>query len=149
MMAGARNYLRNRSIIYGKSKREINFSELLVALVILGGIYWSVVGATRLWGSFFGEREGIIKYDDCRAIVTLQPDTLQKYYRTFTCGYNRTKSGKIMSGECVRIVNDKSFFSSSHTCATAYVYEKEQEGNCTDPARPYLTYDDMCSTVPQ
>lgn len=100
-------------------------------------------------GKFFWEREGMVKYDDCRQVITLAPDTWQRYFHTFTCSYLKTKSGKIMRGECVRIENDKSLLSSSHTCATAYVYEKKQEGSCTDPAHPYLTYDDMCSTVPQ
>lgn len=39
-------------------KEKISFSQLLVALVILGGIYWSVVGVVRLWGSFFGKGKG-------------------------------------------------------------------------------------------
>ena len=103
--------------------------------------------ALVVWGGeklFFGEREGVVKYDDCRQIITLPSDTLQKYYKTFTCTYSKTKSGKIMGGECVHIENEGSLFTSSHACSEAYVYQRKSEENCTDPKAPYLGYDDMC-----
>lgn len=94
----------------------------------------------------FGEREGITKYDDCREIVTLQPDTPQRFYKTFTCSYIKTASGKVIRGVCVHVVNDSGMFSSAHTCATAYVYVKSQDPVCNDRKFPYLGYDDMCHT---
>ncbi|MBU6415420.1 hypothetical protein KGQ34_04260 [Patescibacteria group bacterium] len=116
-------------------------------LIMISFVFWGIHG---LLG--WGEREGVVKYDDCREVVTLTPDTWQKLYHTFSCTYSRkTKSGRSMGGgECVRIENDSSLFSTSHTCATAYVYEKDPSGGvCTDPTHPYLTYDDTCSADPQ
>lgn len=117
----------------------------IIVLVIFGLVVWGILS---LFGFSFGiENEGIVKYDDCRQIITLKNGDWQTYTKKFTCIYVKTKSGTVMSGECVHIVNDGSFFGGSHTCATAYVYEKKQGGNCTDPTHPYLTYDDMCSTI--
>ena len=99
--------------------------------------------------NFHNTSEGTVKYDDCRQVIQLQPNDWHTYFGTFTGITEKTKAGKVMSGEFVRIKNDNSFLGSSHTCATAYVYEKKQEGNCTDPVYPYLGYDDQCYTTPQ
>jgi hypothetical protein len=71
---------------------------------------------------FFGEREGTVKYEDCREVITLQPDTLQAFFKSFTCSYRKAKGGTIMQGLCVHADSDSTLFSSSHACATAYVY---------------------------
>jgi hypothetical protein len=117
---------------------------ILVVIVLIG---WGILS---LFGVSFGvENEGTVKYDDCRQIITIQDHSWQTYIKQFTCNYIKTKSRLIMSGECVHINTDSSLFSSSHTCATAYVYEKKQEGNCTVAPNLYLGYDDMCYTTPQ
>ena len=114
---------------------------LIGAVLVVGAIIW---GIYSLFG--WGEREGVVKFDDCRQMVTLKPDTLQKYFKSFTCMYRRTESERIMSGECVHVDTAGTLFSSSNECDIAYIYEKEQEGSCTDPKYPYLGYDDMCHT---
>lgn len=113
----------------------------IIILAIIGLILFGFFGI-----SFGIENEGTVKYDDCRQEITLNDGDWQTYTKKFTCTYKKTKSGAMMGGECVHIVNDSSLFSSSHTCATAYVYEKKQEDICTDPIYPYLTYDDKCSS---
>jgi hypothetical protein len=106
-----------------------------------------------IWGGssiFFGEREGFIKYEDCREVIRLQPDTLQKYYKTFTCSYRKTKSGKHMGGVCVHVDSAGTLFSASNACTSAYVYQAEsQNEGCKQPAYPYLGYDDQCHKEPQ
>jgi hypothetical protein len=119
------------------------------------GIVWLVIVALAIWGGtayFGGEREGTVKIDDCREMIELKPDTLRKYYETFTCSYNHTESGIERSAVCTRIDTDSTLFSASHACATAYVYErhlKKNGGGCRDPALPYLGYDDRCYADPQ
>ena len=118
---------------------------VILAIVVLVG--WGVLS---LFGISFGvENEGTVSYGDCRQTITIQDHSWKTYLYQFTCNYAKTKSGKIMSGECVHIINDSALFSSSHTCATAYVYEKNQSGGCTNAPNLYLGYDDMCYTTPQ
>ena len=88
---------------------------------------------------FGGEREGEVKYNDCREVVRLKDDAIQKYYRTFTCSYLRTVNGKIMGGECVSI--DTPLFGSG--CSMAYVYEKKPELHCWPHST--LNYDEKCT----
>jgi hypothetical protein len=115
----------------------------LVTIVVIGLILWGISAL------FFGEREGTVNVSDCRETISLQPDTFQKYYKTFTCTTQKTKSGLLMRGVCIHVDTDGSIFSSSHSCAVAYVYEKKQEGHCTDPKFPYLGEDDKCYSWPQ
>ena len=112
-------------------------------LIAIGLIVW---GITALIG---GESEGYVKYDDCRQTITLASNNWQKYYEKFTCTYQKTQSGKIMSGECVHIDNAGTLFSASNACVTAYVYEKTQDKVCTNSSNPYLGYNDMCYSQPQ
>jgi hypothetical protein len=117
-------------------------------ILYLVGFVLVVLFISWIFGfNFHGTSEGTVSYSDCRETITLEPNNWHTYFGTFIGTTLKTKSGKTMGGEFVRIVNDKSFLGNSHTCATAYVYEKKQEGNCTDPTYPYLTYDDMCSTT--
>lgn len=124
-------------------KTGVDFSSV-VAVVVIILVFWGIY-------SFFGwgEREGVVKYDDCRQIIALAPNTYQKYYKTFTCMYRRTGAGKIMGGECVHIDFINSWLTHSSECETAYVYEKKQEGGCTNPNFPFLGYDDKCHIIPQ
>jgi hypothetical protein len=73
-----------------------------------------------------GADEGTVEFDDCRTIITLPTDTLQKYYKTFTCVYARRASGKIVSATCVHVDIDAGLLSGSGKCKTAYVYTSDQ-----------------------
>ena len=99
-----------------------------------------------LWWLFSdnGERDGHVRYDDCREVVTLSPDSYQHFLKPFTCVTVKTGKGKVMGGSCVHIDYDGSFFSGSHGCKVAYIYEKKQDDLCRDPKYPHLGYDDMC-----
>lgn len=114
--------------------------EGIWGLIAIGAVLWGISAIS------FGEREGIVKSSDCRETVTLESDTLKKYYKTFTCSYQKTKGGKIMSGECIHIENPSSIFSSSNECSVAYVYYRKQDGICIDKKFPYLGRDDKCYT---
>jgi hypothetical protein len=117
-------------------------SDILIFLAVL-----ALLACIVLWlfgFNYHSTSEGSVKYDDCRVVVNLQPDDWQTYFGTFT-GYTlKTKSGRIMGGEFVRIENDGSFFGGGHTCAKAYVYQKKQDDVCTGSQYPRLGYDDMC-----
>lgn len=115
----------------------------LGSLVVIALVVWGILS---LFGfNYHGTSEGTVKYDDCREIIYLQPDDWQTYFGTFT-GYSiKTNSGKVMGGQFVRIENDSSLFVSGSTCARAYIYTKQQDNVCTDPAYPYLTYNDRCA----
>jgi hypothetical protein len=131
-----------------KENKVISFGTAIIVFILIA-IVWSILsGIASFWKSS-REQEGVVKYDDCRQIITIQDGSWQTYYHKFTCSYIKTKSGAIMSGECVRVENDSSLFSSSHTCSTAYVYEKKINNPCTVAPNIYLGYDDMCYTTPQ
>ncbi len=119
----------------------------ILVFVFIGLAIWGGIGFARAF--LGGESEGIVKYGDCRQIITIQEDSWEKYFKQFACTYRKTKSGETMGGECVHTDNDSSLFSSSHTCATAYVYEKKQADVCTVAPNLYLGYDDMCYTTKQ
>lgn len=87
------------------------------------------------------ERTGIVTYDDCRTVVDLKEDNVQKYYKTFTCDYQKTKSGTVMDATCVRV--ELGGFRDSGNCNTAFVYYRSPEVSCS-VEYPYLGYDDMC-----
>lgn len=116
----------------------------LEGLIYLGILFLVGWGIGSIFGVSFGvENEGTVTYDDCRQTITIKDKSWKTYVNQFTCSYQKTESGKIMSGECVHIVNDRSLFSSSHTCATAYVYEKKSEIKCSKDYS-YLGYDGKC-----
>lgn len=114
--------------------------EFIGGLIGIGVVLWGVSAV------FFGEREGIVKTSDCRETVTLQSDTLQKYYKTFTCSNEKTNKGTIMRGVCTHVDTPGSIFSSSNDCSVAYVYERKQDTVCADKKFPYLGRDDLCHT---
>lgn len=121
---------------------------LVVVVLVVLGVAW-------LFGFNFGiTNDGTVTYSDCRQVITLKEGDWQTYFHSFTCDIRKTNSGAVMGGECVSVENDHSLFSSSHTCATAYVYEVNPSTACKDNTKdgisyPYLGYDDMCYTVPQ
>src|SRR5687767_611996 len=69
---------------------------------------------------FFGEREGVVKVEDCRTTVKLNG---KPWLRPFTCNHRRSKSNKLLYGFCAAVDTNGS------VCDTAYVYEKEPEVN--------------------
>jgi len=137
--AGSPQLKKTERNFYQRGEGEAGCLAIIVLAVC--GLAWAASGI------FFGEREGSVKFDDCREVIRLQPDTLQKFYKTFTCSSSKTKSGGIISEQCVHIDNDSTLFSSSHSCATAYVYTRHDEG-CTNLKYPYLHYDDKCYSEP-
>lgn len=124
-------------------------TQSIIALLILGLI---IAGILWIFGFNFGVvNEGVVTYDDCRQIITIKSDSLQRYFHSFTCNTYKTESGAVMGGVCVSIKNDGW---GGHTCATAYVYEMESPTICKDVVKdrisyPYLGYDDQCHTTPQ
>jgi hypothetical protein len=115
--------------------------EALGVLFVIGLIVW---GVTAFLG---GEREGEVKYNDCREIIRLPSDTWEVLYKKFTCSYSKTISGHMISGECVHIDKPWSLFGGSDACDTAYVYQKKQDDVCPKDY-PYLQYNDKCSQSP-
>jgi hypothetical protein len=111
-------------------------------LLILGIVGLTVWGISAVIG---GEREGFVQFSDCREEVTLSSDTLQKYYKKFTCSYVRSEGGNLMGGTCVHVDLAGGLFSDGGECTRAYVYEKKPEVTCR-PEFPYLGYDDKCYT---
>jgi hypothetical protein len=87
---------------------------------------------------FFPEREGVVKYEDCREIVTTKPDAFDTLFHQFTCSTQKTLSGKVMRGTCVRVET-----TSDGKCLAAYVYQKATEGRCP-VAQPFFGADDKC-----
>lgn len=132
----------------------------IISLAVFAFLGWGILS---FFGVSFGvENEGTVTYNDCRQVIKIQDKSWQTYAMKFTCSYSKTQSGKMMSGECVHISNDSSFLGNSHTCATAYVYEKQQDLSCKNSTKgelsypykngfqyPYLGYNDKCYTVPQ
>lgn len=123
---------------------------LIGSIVPLGVLALVIWGIGSIFGVSFGiENEGVVKYDDCRTTVTLQSNSWERYFKKFTCEYDKTQSGKIISGVCVHTDNDSSLLATSSTCSTAYIYELKQDpAVCTDPKYPFLRYDDKCWTSP-
>src|SRR5690348_4889351 len=107
--------------------------------IIIVVIPLCAIGALLWWTGFLGgEREGSVKYADCREIIRLPRDTFRRYYETFTCSDGKTINGKSMGGECVRV--ETPLFSDK--CARAYVYQKQPDIMCY--ANSTLTSDEKC-----
>jgi hypothetical protein len=109
---------------------------LIVLGLIGGGLVW---GYNTLWG----EREGTIKTDDCRARITLKENSSDTWFKKFTCSYRKTTKGIVMSGYCEAVDI------SAGVCDTVYFYVKSPPNVCTDPSFPYLGTDDKCYAQPQ
>lgn len=117
-------------------------------IVVIGLIIW---GGVYLYQNYINspssELSGIIKYDDCRQIIKLKEGDSETRNKKFTCNYNKTQSGAIMSGSCVYTETENGI------CTKAYTYEKEQAG-CKNNFKdgifyPYLGYNDNCYIEPQ
>ncbi|MGO8945885.1 MAG: hypothetical protein ACLQJ7_19720 [Syntrophobacteraceae bacterium] len=104
---------------------------------IVKGVFLSVTLAFIVCGCG-GEREGVIKTEDCRETVRLSDDAFQwqSYWETFTCGYVRRASGKLINKTCERVVMNGGY------CQTAYIYyyHADPDPGCTK-AYPYMGKD--------
>lgn len=114
---------------------------------VVGLVFLACIGLFVWWWISNTEREGFVKYDDCRERVLLSPHSLQKYVYTFTCSSLKTKSGKIINGQCVRVEYEGSWFSSSKTCSVAYIYQMTPA--CSDPKYSYMGDDEKCYDKPK
>ncbi len=85
-----------------------------------------------------GEREGVVKWTDCREKIHMMEGDFSTYFKKFTCEYYKTGQGRIMGGSCVSIEYD-----SNGSCRTAYLYEKRQDNVCSTQ-NPILRVDDLC-----
>ena len=98
-----------------------------------------IIAFVVVMAALHGEHEGTVKYDDCREVIVLSPDTLQTFYKSFTCTYVKTNKGHIMSGVCVSV--EEPWFGPG--CTKAYIYYKKPFADCGQHAS--LTYDEMCA----
>ncbi len=95
-----------------------------------------VVGGLLLWGAYSaaqwvfaggdgnGEREGTVKYADCREIIRYNERPFTERFRPYTCDYNRNMAGKIISGVCVRVEY------AGDSCSVARVYFRKSDVIC-------------------
>lgn len=113
----------------GKMRKFIVFIGLLFSAFVIGCEH----------------QEGTVKYDDCREIIYLKPDSLRVYFHQFICQYTRRESGKIVTGTCVYVDTESRLFSSSSKCKTAYIYDfvSKPDAGCTKEY-PYLGNDKKC-----
>jgi len=109
----------------------IKFGFFLAIIVGLG------YGLSQLIG---GEREGVVKIDDCREVVQLPDNPYQKYYSRFTCEYEKTTDGRIKSGTCVHASTN--FFTGS--CSKASVYKKTPLVKCGE--REFIDDEGKCAS---
>lgn len=84
------------------------------------------------------EREGMVNIDDCRETIKIKSDNIKTYYKTFTCTYEKTDKGDIMSGACINLKTG--LFSDK--CKIAYIYERGPSKKC--PENGYLNQDGNC-----
>ena len=76
-----------------------------------------------------GQREGSVRYADCREIIPLSQDDFnrQKIGTTFTCSYTRDANNRVVGGECVAVKTEGS------GCTEAYVYTFPTISPCPSP----------------
>lgn len=77
------------------------------------------------------EREGSVEFEDCREFIQIDENSFSTFYKTFTCTYEKTDNGDIMSGLCVRVELTK-----NNECKKAFAYEKSAYKEC--PEGEYL-----------
>src|SRR5437899_2227211 len=112
-------------------------ADALRAISVIAGFAILIIPfATFIAGH---EREGTVKYDDCREVVTIDHKSWHRYLNDFTCAYQRTINGKVMAGECVHV--ETTFLGAG--CRIAYVYQKQPQLKC--PPHSTLTVDDKCT----
>jgi hypothetical protein len=86
-----------------------------------------------------GEREGTVKWTDCREVINVKENSVDGQFKKYTCEYIRTNQGRIAGGTCIHIE-----YESNGQCRKAFIYEKRQDDVCHDKAYPRLGLDDLC-----
>jgi hypothetical protein len=115
---------------------------VLLVLICWGG-YSAYNWAHDQWSpqiSAAGEYEGTVKSDDCRQQIMLSEDSPVTRQKKFMCIYQKSKTGKLMSGICTAVEMDGS------TCKAAYTYQKKPWRTCPEGYR--LTENDVCLGCP-
>jgi hypothetical protein len=120
---------------YQKGEGTAEIFGGIISLIFFGWLVY--LGVTSYDG--FGEREGLVRYSDCREQIPIKEDNIHTFYQSFTCSYNKTQSGKIMSGTCVHI----DYANNSNECKVAFIYAKKQAKVCSKDF-PILGPDDKC-----
>lgn len=113
---------------------------LLVLVVAVTVIWW---GQDYVRSSVYGEREGIIKTDDCRTRIIVKPDTSDTWFKKFTCIYQKTNKGVLIKQLCEAVET------SGGACTVVYSYETKGPDVCSNAKNPYLHTDDLCYVYPQ
>src|ERR1039458_1627917 len=94
--------------------------EGCAACLMLIAAFFLLMPGNPLHDSIWGEHEGIIKTDDCREKVTVEEGSSGTWFKTFTCTYQKSKSGKLIGGSCQAVeMND------GGACQTVYSYQKK------------------------
>lgn len=78
-------------------------------------------------------REGTVKYNDCREIIILEENSLEKNKLDFICEYSRSQGGKVLGGLCVHAEIDQ-----YNKCSRAYIYYAEPELQCAEGTFPTI-----------
>jgi hypothetical protein len=86
-----------------------------------------------------GERQGEVKWSDCREKIFVSEDSIESLTKRFTCSYWKTNGGKLLGGQCVNIETEE-----NGSCRKAYIYNKSADKVCNDPKYPRLHVDDLC-----
>jgi len=109
-----------------------------IILAILGLAVWGGISLYREWSSGgWEEHAGLVKFEDCREIFTINLDAAKKLGKSFTCASQRTWKGTLMGGKCAHVET------SNGLCTKAYVYDQNPTVTCQDKT-PWLGYDDLC-----
>lgn len=84
------------------------------------------------------ENMGTVSYGDCRSVVRIDRNSLNRTMHDYTCDTTYSMERKEISLLCVRVVTR------DDVCSTAYEYEKTQSDVCIDGKKPFLHYDGKC-----
>src|SRR5215469_3139544 len=68
-----------------------------------------------------GEREGTVRYEDCREKIWHAERPLKDVFDIYTCTRERNSASKIIGGTCVRI----EYASSTADCKVAHIYNRK------------------------
>jgi hypothetical protein len=108
----------------GKNGWGAGFTWLIVIWIAVA----STSGGIRLLsgGDLNGEREGDIKWDDCREKIWHKERPWSDLLNIYTCSYDRNAESKVIGGTCARV--EYPYFGTG--CRTAHVYSRESEVKC-------------------